>query len=174
MILRRKFLEDGAMWRAMPLNVGVSGNHLVDEVVFSVPEAYRGFLLFIKIDGRQPNKLPLTLTDEGFAWLVRRGQVTDVGGNVCQLQAEKRDGGEIVVWQSKPFTVYAGKHIDADAALPNADAPYLQELDMRVAANATRAEAAAVRWDMSRLRILTVCKPPSMIKPIWRTLKRTL
>lgn len=144
MRLNRKFLPDGTMWRGTPLYVGVLGNHMIDEIVFDVPAELRDYLLFLKVSAEHPGKIALTAAEDGFLWTMRRGELTDTE-TLCQLQAEKAMGDDVVVWQSRPFTILLAETIAADEVIEADSLPYLQALDVRVAANADRAEAAADR-----------------------------
>jgi hypothetical protein len=134
---------DGSFVVNSALRIGVDGNNLVDTLLFKIPElAGSGWVWFVKIEqGARRGKVLLTETADGVLWTVCREDVR-AGDIKLQLQAERQDGANVLTWQSYIVNATVLRQIEADETIEREQAPYLQELDLRVAAAAGSAEAA--------------------------------
>ncbi len=130
------------------LHIGVTGDNLVEEIAFRAP-AYAGASAYLKIRSdalAAPGKEELTWNAADGVWIcpATRALLALCPKFYAQLQLEAPvDGGDVIVWQSLQFPVFVGETIAADAPIAEAQAPYLQLLDIRVQAAADRAENAS-------------------------------
>ena len=128
------------------LDIGVTGDNLVEEIAFRTP-AFPGASAYLKTRfNGQSYKDVLTWDGSARAWVTpaTRAMLAMMPKFFAQLQLEAPgDGEDVLVWQSQVFPVFVNETIQADAPIEAQQAPYLQQLDLRVQQAAARAENAS-------------------------------
>lgn len=148
---------DGSFLIGGALNITIDQNHIVDRIIFEVPAmGGTGWAWFVKIQQRgNPGKVLLEQTEDGLLWVVARGHLK-AGTAQLQLQGERLEGLEIVVWQSQMVNVECLATIDADTPIVEAETPYLQALDARVAQAVVDAEDSASAADAALNKLVNL------------------
>ncbi len=129
------------------LFIGVTGDNLVEDIAFLAPEIEgAGAYLKLRAETGATAKEGLVWDGANGVWVVpaTRAMLAMYPKFYAQLQLEApAEDEDVIVWQSLTFPVFVAETIRADAPIWEEQAPYLQELDVRVQQAATRAESAS-------------------------------
>lgn len=136
--------------------IGRQGDNGVTGLLF---ETERRGMAFLKLLSEElVAKILLEEREDGYAWTADRASLSHSGICRAQLQIESGTAENLLVWQSNLFTLEIGDSINADQPLEQEQAPYLQQLDLRVAAAAAQAETAGERGARAAIEALRGAK----------------
>ncbi len=130
----------------------VGGDHCAETVLFLPPEGQMdpSAVGFVKLGAPGMPLVKKALDYDsalgGYVWTVERAEVVasrDVSGLMAQFTLESRENGINRCWESRAFPVTIAQTIEMDEVIGREQPVYLLGLDIRVAAAAARAEAAA-------------------------------
>lgn len=127
------------------LHIGVKNNNLVDEIVFCVDRItsegvdLSEFTPYVKIQNEKDGyidkdgKITVEITETKLRLIYRlRRKTTSHHAFEMQLQFEKEDSGDCVVWQTEIINITLSRAIEADETITEKYPSVLQDLTARV------------------------------------------